>query len=206
MKFKLCEKVKYMVFGSLLTLAGFMFGSLNNGIDAQSESEVINELKVQKLVVYDNIILYDTNQAMPEPRVVIMHDVNGGDVSVYGKARKPLARIGIASAGGNFWAYGKNEIGAVNIGVGPIGGRLQIANTQQGARVHINAIDDKSADIRFVSADGEQAAMLGMYNNIGVIKVGPITGKGSVIASVDRGDGFVITTDKFGTARKMVVE
>ena len=195
-----------MALGSLLTLTGFMFGVLNNGIDAQSKSEVIDELKVQKLVVYDNIILYDTNQAIPEPRVVIRHDVNGGDVSVYGKARKLLARIGVASAGGNFWAYGKGEIGAVNIGVGPVGGRVQIANTQEGARVHINAIDDKSAGIMFVSVDGEQAAYLGMYNNIGLMKVGPIIGKGSVIASVDSGDGFVVTTDKFGTERKMVVK
>ncbi len=37
MKFQLHEKVKYMVLGALIALAGFMLGSITKGIEAQSE-------------------------------------------------------------------------------------------------------------------------------------------------------------------------
>ena len=81
MKFRLREKLKYMFLGGLLTLAGFMFGSMNSNTTAQFGYETINKLVVQELIVRKDITVMGDGM---DPQVLISWDRNGGRVVTYG--------------------------------------------------------------------------------------------------------------------------
>lgn len=51
------EKLKYMVFRGLFTLAGFILGNLSNDTEAQSGSETLDKLTVREMVCRMFIIL-----------------------------------------------------------------------------------------------------------------------------------------------------
>ena len=81
MKFRLREKLKYMFLGGLLTLAGFMFGTMNSDTTAQSGYETIDKLIVQELIVRKDIRIMGDGL---EPQVLMSWDRNGGRVVTYG--------------------------------------------------------------------------------------------------------------------------
>ena len=95
MMFRLREKLKYMVLGGLLTLAGFMFGNMNNNTEAQLGSQMIGKLTVSTLTVLDEIIVMGGQ----EPRVVITSNENGGKIVTYGRGGQAYAAIGIDDTG-----------------------------------------------------------------------------------------------------------
>ena len=81
MKFRLREKLKYMLLGGLLTLAGFMFGNMNSDTTAQSGYETIDKLTVRELIVHKDIRVMGDDM---DPRVHISWDRDGGRVITYG--------------------------------------------------------------------------------------------------------------------------
>ena len=142
MKFNLSEKVKYMAFGALLTFVGFMFGNLNSGIDAQSQPEVIDELRVRKLKVYEGMTLYGVNDlADPEPRVTIAETKDGGNVTAYGKSGEGYASIGLDKDGGILSVSAIGGEGKVSIGINRGNGLMNVTDKNGVGGVTIGVID-----------------------------------------------------------------
>ena len=99
MKFRLREKLKYMFLGGLLTLAGFMFGTMNSDTTAQSGYETIDKLTVQELIVRKDIRIMGDGL---EPQVLMSWDRNGGRVVTYGpKGPKGMSAASLLVAEGN---------------------------------------------------------------------------------------------------------
>ena len=107
--FKLSEKVKYMAFGALLTVIGFMLGTLNTSTDAQSSAQQIDELTVKRLKVSESIAVVDQTS---NPQVLINYDENGGSITVYAKdyliTSLAAAELKIGEHGGQFAALTTN--------------------------------------------------------------------------------------------------
>lgn len=76
MKYRLIDKLKYMVLGSLLTIIVFTAGTLTNQIEADSTIKPdaeFNTLTVQTLIVKDKLVVTDKNET--ETRLAIdKHD------------------------------------------------------------------------------------------------------------------------------------
>ena len=106
MKLRVREKLKYMVFGGLLTLAGFMLGNMNNTTNAQFGYETIDKLTVGELIVRKDIRLMSDDM---EPRVHISWDRNGGRVVTYGSNGVGAASILVADGNGVVTTQGAKE-------------------------------------------------------------------------------------------------
>ena len=104
MKFRLLEKVKYMIFGALLTLFGFVLGNLSNYIEAHSEGELIDTLHVGKLNVYDSIRVINGNRKVV---VLISQDESGGTVTVSDGNSEPVVLISQDESGGTVVVHDK---------------------------------------------------------------------------------------------------
>ena len=97
MKFKLSEKVKYMIFGALLTLSGFIVGNLNNGIEAQSGSDTIDKLTVRELTVLEDLIVRNEDGDI----VVLIDSSDGnGRITIRDKQAKGVIIFGFQAQGG----------------------------------------------------------------------------------------------------------
>ena len=103
MKFKLSEKVKYMIFGALLTLSGFIVGTLNNGIEAQSGSDTIDKLTVRELTVLEHLIVRNEDGDIV---VIIGHNDNSGSITTIDKQAKGVIIF-------SFQAQGGGPVGAI---------------------------------------------------------------------------------------------
>ena len=80
-----------MALGALIALAGFMLGSMTKGIEAQSESKVIDKLVVGELDVQRSIrVVGNTGLA----QVSIDSSEVGGRINVFNKNWEPLYHIG----------------------------------------------------------------------------------------------------------------
>lgn len=172
MKFRLREKLKYMLLGGLLPLAGFMLGNINNNTEAQFGSETIDELTIQKLNVVEEITLYNGS----EPQVFIRNEENGGAVTVYGKGGKGVAHMGIDENGGDVIIVAKEGNGGVSITTDEnMDGSLQVFAKGNKLGVKLAIIDDG-----------------------GLVRAKAKTGEGSVNLTVVDSDGVILVTDKFG--------
>ena len=131
MMFRLREKLKYMVLGGLLTLAGFMFGNMNNNTEAQLGSQTIGELTVRTLLVLDKIIV----QRGQEVRVIISSNLNGGQVATFGPDGKAVAGIGIDEHGGSVVTSDVTGKSAVDISSDENGGAVSIFSRDEKSGV-----------------------------------------------------------------------
>ena len=120
------EKLKYMALGALIALAGFVLGNMNENTEAQSGSEMIDELTVRKLTVLEDITVIADNG---EPRVIISSDENGGKVSCYGLGgiRAPAgAGLQIGKLGGIVGVTGRQGNAGASLTIGTEGGGVTI--------------------------------------------------------------------------------
>ena len=142
--FGLREKLKYMVLGALIAVAGFVLGNMNENTEARSGSETIDELTIRKLTVLENITVIADNG---EQRVIISSDENGGRVSCYGLGGIRAAAgagLQIGKMGGIVGVTGRKGNAGASFTIGPEGGGVTIFPvTGKG-----------SAALRIVEGDG----------------------------------------------------
>ena len=143
MKFRFREKLKYMFLGGLLTLAGFMFGNMNNRTEAQFGYETIDKLTVQELIVRKDIRVMSEGM---DPRVHISWDRGGGRVITYGPKGKGAASILVAEGNGVVTTQGSK---------GKTGGSLMV---NEGGGV-----------LSLFAPDGTAKILLGISEGDGVV-------------------------------------
>ena len=132
MKFRLCEKLKYMLLGGLLTFAGFMFGNITNDTTAQSGYETIDKLTVRELIVRRDIRVMGDDM---DPRVHISWDRNGGRVITYGPKQMGAASLLVAEGNGVVTTQGSKEKTGASLMVNEGGGVLSLFAPDGKARV-----------------------------------------------------------------------
>lgn len=143
MMFKLSEKVKYIALGALIALAGFMLGSMTKGLEAQSESKVIDKLVVGELDVQRSIrVVGATGLA----QVSIDSSETGGQIHLYNINWEPLITLAIlkngmpsvgvrSEKGGGMAALGIDKAKGYGI--------VQVADKYRQAHVVMGAPDGK---------------------------------------------------------------
>ena len=132
MKFRLREKLKYMFLGGLLTLAGFMFGSMNSDTTAQFGYETIDKLTVGELIVRKDIRVMSDDM---DPRVQISWDRNGGRVITYGPKGMGAASLLVAEGNGVVTTQGSKEKTGASLMVNEGGGVLSLFAPDGKARI-----------------------------------------------------------------------
>ena len=132
MKFRLREKLKYMFLGGLLTLAGFMFGSMNSDTTAQFGYETIDKLTVGELIVRKDIRVMSDDM---DPRVHISWDRNGGRVITYGPKGMGAASLLVAEGNGVVTTQGSKEKTGASLMVNEGGGVLSLFAPDGNARI-----------------------------------------------------------------------
>ena len=143
---RLREKLKYMALGALIALAGFVLGNMNENTEAQSGSETIDELTVQRLTVLEDLTVIADNG---EPRVIISADANGGRVSCYG-----LGGIGAPAGAG--------------LQIGKLGGIVGVTGKQGNAGASLT-IGTEGGGVTIFSAAGKGGAALSIVEGNGVV-------------------------------------
>lgn len=123
MKFRVREKLKYMFLGGLLTLAGFMFGSMNSDTTAQFGHETIDKLTVRELIVRKDVRVVSDDM---DTRVHISWDRSGGRVITYGPNAKGAASILVAEGNGIVTTQGAKEKTGASLMVNEGGGVLSL--------------------------------------------------------------------------------
>ena len=123
MKFRVREKLKYMFLGGLLTLAGFMFGSMNSDTAAQFGHETIDKLTVGELIVRKDVRVVSDDM---DTRVHISWDRSGGRVITYGPNAKGAASILVAEGNGIVTTQGAKEKTGASLMVNEGGGVLSL--------------------------------------------------------------------------------
>ena len=132
MKLKVREKLKYMLLGGLLTLAGFMLGNMNNDTEAQFGYESIDKLRVGELIVRKDIRVMGDDV---DPRVHISWDRNGGRVVTYGPKGVGAASLLVAEGNGVVTTQGSKEKTGASLMVNAGGGVLSLFAPDGNARV-----------------------------------------------------------------------
>ena len=132
MKFRLREKLKYIFLGGLLTLAGFMFGSMNSDTTAQFGYETIDKLTVGELIVRKDIRVMSDDM---DTRVHISWDRNGGRVITYGPKGMGAASLLVAEGNGVVTTQGSKEKTGASLMVNEGGGVLSLFAPDGKARI-----------------------------------------------------------------------
>lgn len=132
MKLRVREKLKYMFFGGLLTLAGFILGNLNNTTDAQFGYETIDKLTVGELIVRKDIRLMREGM---DPQVLISWDREGGRVVTYGPKGVGAASLLVAEGNGVVTTQGSKEKTGASLMVNEGGGVLSLFAPDGNAKV-----------------------------------------------------------------------
>ena len=134
MKFRMREKLKYMILGGMLTLAGFMFGNMNNNTEAQFGYETIDKLTVRELIVRKDIRVMSDDM---EPRVHISWDRDGGRVITYGPKQKGAASLLVAEGNGVVTTQGSKEKTGASLMVNEGGGVLSLFAPDGNAKIFL---------------------------------------------------------------------
>ena len=179
MKFRLHEKLKYMLFGGLLVLTGSMFGNMSSNTAAQLGSETIDELTVRKLKVTENITLYDGFS----PLVHIHHNEHGGQVTIASRDESGFAKMGIAENGGEIVTISKESGGVI-----------------------ISSAEDMDGIIEVYAKGHKKAVTISNVDAGGYVSTLAKTGEGTVVLAIVKGDGVVVTQDKFGRINAFPIE
>ena len=138
MKFRLREKLKYMFLGGLLTLAGFMFGSMNSNTTAQLGYETIDKLTVRELIVRKDIRVMSDGM---NPRVHISWDRDGGRVITYGPKGMGAASILVAEGNGVVTTQGSKEKTGASLMVNEGGGVLSLFAPDGNAKILLGIVE-----------------------------------------------------------------
>ena len=173
MKFRLSEKLKYMVLGSLLTLAGFMFGNMNRDTEAQLGSETMDTLTVRKLIVVEGITIRSNSGS---PRVMISSDRNGGKVTVFGPG-------------------GIRGRGAASLSLTENGGRVSVFGGIDGEDAAMLAVTENGGTLTTAEVDistNEEGGRITVFDREGKSRVG---------FGIDNGEGFAYLVNRFGKMR-----
>ena len=132
MKLKAREKLKYMLLGGLLTLAGFMLGNMSNNTEAQFGYESIDKLRVGELIVRKDITVMGNGT---HPRVHISWNREGGRVVTYGPKGMGAASLLVAEGDGVVTVQGSKEKTGASLMVNEGGGVLSLFAPDGNARI-----------------------------------------------------------------------
>ena len=155
MKFRLREKLKYMLLGGLLTLAGFMFGNMNSDTTAQSGYETIDKLTVRELIVHKDIRVMGDDM---DPRVHISWDRNGGRVITYGPKAMGAASLLVAEGNGVVTTQGSKEKTGASLMVNEGGGVLSLFAPDGKARIVLGI--DEGGGVAYLVNNFDEARVL----------------------------------------------
>ena len=155
MKFRLREKLKYMLLGGLLTLAGFMFGNMNSDTTAQSGYETIDKLTVRELIVRKDIRVMGNDM---DPRVHISWNRNGGRVITYGPKAMGAASLLVAEGNGVLTVQGSKEKTGASLMVNEGGGVLSLFAPDGKARIVLGI--DEGGGVAYLVNNFDEARVL----------------------------------------------
>ena len=155
MKFRLREKLKYMLLGGVLTLAGFMFGNMNSDTTAQSGYETIDKLTVRELIVRKDIRVMGNDM---DPRVHISWDRNGGRVVTYGPKAMGAASLLVAEGNGVLTVQGSKEKTGASLMVNEGGGVLSLFAPDGNARIVLGI--DEGGGVAYLVNNFDEARVL----------------------------------------------
>ena len=155
MKFRLREKLKYMLLGGVLTLAGFMFGNMNSDTTAQSGYETIDKLTVRELIVRKDIRVMGNDM---DPRVHISWDRNGGRVITYGPKGIGAASLLVAEGNGVVTTQGSKEKTGASLMVNEGGGVLSLFAPDGKARILLGI--DEGGGVAYLVNNFDEARVL----------------------------------------------
>ena len=155
MKFRLREKLKYMLLGGLLTLAGFMFGNMNSDTTAQSGYETIDKLTVRELIVHKDIRVMGDDT---DPRVHISWNRDGGRVITYGPKGIGAASLLVAEGNGVVTTQGSKEKTGASLMVNEGGGVLSLFAPDGKARILLGI--DEGGGVAYLVNNFDEARVL----------------------------------------------
>ena len=120
------QKMMYMAFGCLLTLAGYILASMNNDSIAQSGAEDVTfgTITCGRLDVVDD----EGNKS-----VGLTNSVTGGAVIAYGKDGGQ-AQLFTDEHGGSMAIFNKGDKNVLQAGVGDMGGGIIMTRDKLGYR------------------------------------------------------------------------
>ena len=179
MKFKLNEKLKYMAFGALLALAGFVFGNLNKGIDAQSEQRMVDKLTVRKLTVLDTILV--KNEVGNDAVIIGANDGKGTIITSGEDVRKVYLGF-FGKWAGMFTSAGESR-GHALLGV--------FENGDGKVEIHANQGEGKA---KLFVKDGNGEAMVTTKGGNGTV-LGVKNGKGTLTPTTEKVQITIETTE-----------
>ena len=155
MKFRLREKLKYMLLGGVLTFAGFMFGNMNSDTTAQSGYETIDKLTVRELIVRKDIRVMGNDM---DPRVHISWNRDGGRVVTYGPKAMGAASLLVAEGNGVVTVQGSKEKTGASLMVNEGGGVLSLFAPDGNARVLLGI--DEGGGVAYLVNNFDEARVL----------------------------------------------
>ena len=175
MKAKL-EKVIYMSLGALIALLGYMLGTLNSSINAQSETKQtpIDEIIVQKLRIVDikgnTIAVLGEQEQSKGKRIdilqvydaegnIVLHfgqTPNGGIIDIHGKNGDKAVLLDADVDGGNVVVFGKDGIAALQADVD--GGNVVVFGKDGNAAVELKA-DANDGSVTVLGKDRGRGAL-----------------------------------------------
>ena len=191
-------KVMYMGFGALIALTGYMFGTMNDSLNAQqTEPSVVDEIVVRKLRVVDdqgNIIAVLRKKDTPTGETNIL--------SISNAAGDPVISLNQNSAGGAIELHGTDG-GHVSLDVGDGRGGSLFFRGKEGGTAALGIEKKNGAGHIILSnliVNGKPggSTVLGVGDAGGYVSVGTYNSSGSIELSTNEMGGVMAIYNNWG--------
>lgn len=212
MNSKLVERVIFMAIGAVLSLAGFMFGTMNTDKTETPEPEtsevktfpeilepetsevkMFDELKVRNLVVYESIMVVKETSDEPIELVVIYHDEGAGILRIVDEEQKRSVNMGVNSEKAFIFLDEKN-LGMMALTVNGYESRLMCVSKVTDTIAAIYAQADDSGGLTVYSDKTKAIAGTKILSGgIPLISVGVKDKHGAAGLKMENGWGVVFT-------------
>ena len=197
MMYSLHAKLKFMFLGGLLTLIGLMFSNMSNNIEAQSGTQMIDNLTVRKLIVTESITITDGGQ---KPLVLISSDEDSGKVTVYDRIGAGAANLAVDKNGGSVTTVSATNAAGVTLSFGEHGGSV-IVYDRTGAGAANFGVDKNGGRLAVFSRTGAGGTILSTNGNSGNIGVLDQEGVPRAAFIIVNGDGVISLISRLGKLR-----
>ena len=188
------QKLTFMAFGSILTLAGYLLATPTRDVTAQSETDkatVFDEIVCRKLKIVDE---------NGKTHIVIGADLLGGQISVNHHNGKNAVSIRAFPTGGYISVSNRDGKQGVAINAFSSGGYMIVNNADGERAVTIGTSDDKRGFVSVDSKSTKGLIQLTANEYGGAMNIyGKTDNKTRVVIGInERGHGTINTWDKNG--------
>ena len=188
-------KIGYMVIGSLLTILGYHFGSIdNNSVNAQETSqtpvEIVDKLRVRQLEIVGN----DNS-----PRIYMGTDLDRAEIKFVGDTDTSQISLKATSDGGQIKLHNRSGKQKIHLGLSKDRGRILILGEDGLSKVTLDE-DEDGGVVQVNSHENNSGVGLRMTESGGLVAVVDSSGA-AVLLHVTDGIGSVVTLNKDGTIR-----